>query len=342
MANEVLFLGGRLDSVVVSGVVVESNTTSRFNSAYADVCITLSSLASYISHQLFTQSGGVLSPETVVSGETLFLHFEYYHGNTPNGTLGKGVEIKDSSGYPWLKLQNNISDQIGVLYNSGTGPSPVWTLIGTRQFFGQGALYTVDVELTLGSPHGINFYLNGSLIVSGTFTQASFNNVSQIAYGANSRSISSIAGQYSQLIATRGISTIGAKVKTVRATAPGANTGWSGSYASVNEVVGSDASLQNAASAGLKSTHAMGDVTVPSGFEIKSVFHWMRAKNDGTGPTNIKSVLHLSGIDYTTGNLSGISLGYSPVGARYDADPLGTNWTQTTWNAIEAGYEAAT
>lgn len=345
MANEILFAGGRLDSLVLSsGAATELTTAGRFDSSYCDASVNIQDAAGQVDAGFYTQSGGVLSAATVVSGETLWVHVDTYGGGyASSGSNSLFICIRDSSGFPWLALKglngggNGFS--AGLYYNSGTGASPTWTLIGTVWTKDVGAIVTWDLELTLGSPHSINLYKDGALFRNGTFTQASFTNAAKMSFTGWHNSTGT---GYSQMLATRGISTIGAKVKTSRATAAGANTGWTGSYASVNEAVGSDANLQNAATAGLKSTHAMGDVTVPSGFEIKSVFHWMRAKNDGTGPTKIKSVLRHSGADYATADLSGIGLGYGPIGARYDADPLATNWTQTTWNAIEAGYESAT
>ena len=342
MANEVLFLGGRLESVEVSGSVNELTTSAYIDTSYVDASINPLSQVAFFAHNLFTQSGGVLSPDTVVSGETLFAHHEAYNRVSPSGDLGPGVEILDSFGHPWIKLQNNSSNLIGLHYNSGTGASPVWTLLGSRQAFAQSTKHIVDIEVTIGTPHTAKLYLNNNLLVNATFTQALFTNMARVTYGSNSRFISSITTPYSQVLVTRGISTIGAKVKYSRATGAGANTDWSGSYASVNEAINSDATLQNAPTAGLKSTHVVDNVSVPSGFEIKSIFHWLRAKNDGTGPTKIKSILRQSGVDYATADLTNIGLGYGPIGARYDADPIGTNWTEATWNNIEAGYEAAT
>lgn len=339
MVAEVLFTGGRPESVEIMGGAPFAATNSvLFDGSYADSALVVTEVADKVRHKLYTQSGGVLSTTTVISGETFFLHFECY-GNNTSSSPGNGIIIQDSSGNPWLRIYRGGSGTYGIYYNSGTGGSPVWTLLGGLQTQVTSALLAYDLEITLGSPHTAKLYQSGSLLVNQTFTQASFTNIGIVEYNCLYRT--GIGCYFSQLMATRGISTIGAKVKTIRATGAGANTGWSGTYASVNEVVNSDVNLQNAPTAGLKSSHVMGGVTVPSGFEIKAVFHWLRAKNDGTGPTNIKSLLRSSGVDYSTANLSGIGLGYAPVGARYDTDPLGSNWTASVFNAIEAGYEAA-
>ena len=343
MVAEVLFAGGRAESVaVLSGTVVDSTASGYFDSTYTDAGLSVgqayTDMAAFF---LYTQSGGVLSTTTVVSGESFFLHFEARISQDSN-TANEGVTLRDSAGFPWVKLRTS-NTLLGVYYNSGTGASPVWTLSGTAVTFGSSAGRVIfDVEVIIGSPHAVNVYTNGNLVIGTTFTQASFTNIARVLLQSLGRNITAPYTAYSQILATRDLSTVGSKVKTCRATGAGNYTQWTGTFASVNEAVGNDVTLQNAATAGLISTHAMGDVTVPSGFEIRSVFHWLRAKNDGTGPTNIKSKLRSSGADYTTADLSGIGLGYAPVGARYDSDPLGSNWTAAVWNAIEAGYEAAT
>lgn len=346
MTNEVLFAGGRIESVdVLTGSVAPLSTTTLFDTAYADCAIALTSQIAAFRHKIFTDSSGVLTPTTVVAGETLFAHFEIYAAlSGVAGADGGGVQLKDSSGFPWIRLSRLITNDPNLLalyVNTGTGASPTWTLLDTSFATSSGLQdFVFDIEVTIGSPHSVKLYFNGNLIRSGTFTNANFTNIAEVHYGNLNRTSSQV--NYSQLLTTRGISTIGAKVKTIRPTGAGANTGWTNTYTAVNEVVNNDTTLQNAATAGLKSTHAMGDVSVPSGFEIKTVFHWLRAKNDGTGPTNIKSVLRSGGVDYSTENLSNIGLAYAPVGARYNTDPVGANWTQSVWNAIEAGYEAAT
>ena len=342
MVAEILFAGGKRDSVeVLGGTVTDTTTAGRFDSSYADGAVQISvDAGSIFKHKLYTQSGGVLTPTTVEVGESFFLHFEVSGGNTTSSSDG-GITLRDSSAHPWVLLNHAGTGVIAIYYNSGTGASPVWTKVGADVGRAPETRYIYDIELVLGSPHTLNFYVDGSLVRSTTFTQASLTEIADVHYRGLYRVGAGVTA-LSQIMATRDISTIGAKVKTSRATGAGANTGFSGTYADVNEAVGSDVSLQSGVTAGLKSTHAMGDVTVPSGFEIKSVFHWLRAKNGGTGPVNIRSVLRHGGTDYATADLSGIGLGFGPVGARYDADPVGTNWTATTWNAIEAGYEAAT
>lgn len=341
MPAEVLFAGGRGESFYgISGSAVEGTTVGRFDSAYAD-CFLVIGRSDVVGHDLFTETANVLTPTSVVAGEVLWAHWEAYISNSPaTGGGGNIIVLRNSAGVDWVAVRcvTSNSTTFGIYYNSTPGGTATWVLTGSTYSFGAG-LFTLDLKFTIGSPHTVELFLNGSSILTGSFTDAGLTNIGKVKYSGNEQSS---GNGISQVMVTRDIPTIGGKVKTARATANGANTAWSGAFTDVNEVVGSDATYAYSTTAGQKESHAMTDVTVPSGMEIKSVFHWMRAKNDGSSPTNIKSLLRSGGVDYSTGNLSGIGLGYASVGARYNTDPgTGINWTQSGWNAIEAGYESA-
>lgn len=335
MPAEVLFLGGRLDSVKVIGSATE--VASSFDAVYADCSLNVFSTSS-LRCDLYTSTAGVLSATTVVSGETLWTHFDFRHDSSfTNG----GVWVwYDSSNFPWFRFVQTSSSIVQGQYNSGTGASPVWTNVGGTHLVG-GSLTTLDFRITLGSPHSFELFSDGTTRLNGTFTQALFTN---LAYFTCSGFHSANLSKFSQFALTRDIPTVGAKVRTMRPTANGANTAWAGVFSDVNEAINSDASVNSSGTAAQKETHAMGDLpALSAGTTIKSVWHWMRAKNDGVAPNNIKSVLRSGGVDYATGDLSGMSAGFGQVGAAYDLDPAtAAAWIAANVNALEAGYESAT
>lgn len=338
MPAEVLFVGGRAECFTPIGAVTENTSSTFRESAFTDVAIENTS-SNGVRFLLYTVSGVALVATTVVSGETFWLHFDAASGNTFTTTVPLLV-LYDSSGFPWLRIiVSSGSATSAVQYNSGTGASPVWTTVGSLFTFST-TLKTVDLRVTIGSPHIFGLYVNGSELLTGTFTQASFSNIARVDMGASGAN----QNYLSQIAATRDICTIGAKVKTFRPTANGANTAWAGVFSDINAAVGVDTSPATSGTAGQKETHAMGDFgAVGAGVKIKSIWHWMRAKNDGVAPNNIKSVLRLSAVDYSSANLSGIGIGYAPIGARYDQNPAtAADWTDSGWNAAEAGFESAT
>lgn len=339
MVAEVLFAGGRLDSLVVaSGSPTESTTAAHRNGTYADAASVCGTTGTVIEAGFFTDASNILSAATVVSGETLWVHFDFYNLGT-NFSTGVILSILNSANEPWFRIVSASGGVFTPQYNSGTGASPVWTAVGNSITIEGQTLFIFDLKLTMGSPHTFEFSLNSSLYSSGSFTQASFTAAAKARFAGSGGTSGSA---YSQIFCTRDISTIGGRVKYNRATANGANTGWTNTFANVAEAVGSDATVQAAATAGLKSTHVMQDITLFGTLKVRSIFHWLRANHDGSTPVNIKSVLRSSGVDYATGNLSGFGATLAAVGARYDLDPAtAAAWTVAGWNADEAGFEAA-
>lgn len=341
MSNEILFVGGRLDSVVqISGSSIsEQANASSFEAAYSDCSIRMGGPSDVIEAQNKTLSGGALAAASVVSGETFWFHKTVY---STNSAIYSGINLillMDNSGNPWVSVRGMGSGLAALHYNSGTGGSPTWTQFGSSFNWFSGTLRPVDLRVTLGSPHSASFYIGDTLVASGTFTQAAFTAIRATRISA----MYDLSSQhYSQIMATRGISTIGAKVKTLRATGAGSNSGWTGAHTNVNEAVNSDATFDSTAAAAAKQSYALADLTVPSGYTLGTPFHWLRAKNDGAAPSNIKSLIRSGGTDYSSANLAGIGFGYGPIGLRYDLDPDGGALSAAKIAGWEAGYEAAT
>lgn len=334
---QVLFAGGKLNSVTTTGTVVDSSVAGRFNATYCDSALNCDSTAD-IWTAAFVDSSGAAA--TVTTGQTCYAHVDI-HRVSGGATTGPYLFL-NGGGFPWLSVRGTgVSETVALYGNTGTGASPTWTQIGTGAgVLTAGVTYTIDIKVTLGSPHAVEFSIGGTLISSGTFTQASLTSLDTFS-GTMPTSISQHC--YSQILVTEGISTINAKVRYTSATAAGTNSGWTGAYTDINEAVGSDATVLSATSAGLKSTFAMDDVTVPAGYVIKDVFIWSRGKNDGSAPANIKTVIRSGGTDYAGSNMAGIGTSFGPLLDRRATDPAtSTAWTQSGWNAAEVGVESAT
>lgn len=331
----VLFAGGRLDSVlVVGGTVTENSTATNFDSAYADAALSITTASSIFEATQRDSSGVAVD---LASGETGFYHFEARIAS--NYSNSNPAYLVDSSGNPWLAMRGVGSGNYGLFYNSGTGASPTWTQIGSS-FAVSSAVTPIDIKLTLGSPHSAEWYVGGSSVASGTFTQASLTSIRGLRFAGNGIG----ANLFSQILIANGRSTVGAKVKTLRASGAGGNTGWTGAFTNVNEAVNNDATLDSTTAAGNRQTYAMGNLTVPTNYAILSVFQFLRAKNDGAAPANIKSVVRqgTTNYDYAT-NMSGIGTGFAALAARYDTDPsTGVGWTETGINSAEFGYLSVT
>jgi hypothetical protein len=340
MAQEILFTGGRLDSVTPIGTPTETNTTTMFDTALSDAAIVCNGTNSFSTKLYRNNPNEALTETTVVSGDTLYLHV-VSRQSSGNSSVGNVILFYGSDGYPWLSVRNpGTTGNFQMFYNTGTGPAPVWTATGTPFIAGTGAtLLTYDFQITLGSPHSVTAYVNNSSLMTTTFTLANLTNIAKIEFTA----VNSTATQnYSQILITRNIPTVGAKVKTIRATGAGSNSAWTGAHTNVNEAVNSDATVDTTGTPDLVQTYAMADYTPPEGYVIKSIWQWLRAKNDGATPLNLKSVLKTGGTDYVSTNLANMTIGFAPVGIKYDTNPATSGgWLSADWNASEIGYKSA-
>lgn len=344
----VLFVGGRLDSLtVVNGSPSEVTTAGTFDTANADAAVKCTGTADVVQASFFDAAN---TPVNLTSGQLGFVHWESRHAEDNTSYIGSGLivaSLVDSSGQPWVAIRATASGgPFGLFYNSGTGASPTWTQVSGTSTFSivTNTRYTYDIKIIIGSPHSVELSRNGSALTSGTFTQALLTTLRGVRLGGLQSGGFSADAFYSQIMAAEGRSTVGGKVDYNRATGAGGNSGWTGAFTNVNEAVNSDATLDSTTAAGNRQTYAMGDVTVPAGFSIQSVFHFMRAKNDGAAPANIKSVVRQSATNYDyASNVPGIGASFGPCLARYDTDPAtAAAWTQSGFNSAEFGYLSVT
>jgi len=336
--SRVVFAGGRLESLVlVAGT--PSDTVpggGRFNATYADAALTLNN-GDLVRTALFDSA---MAETTVAAGHTLWLRFDWQSSHVSGQD---GVILYGSDGYPYAKIRSPVAAaDMQIFGNTGTGAVPAWTQIGANVSTPD-ARTTFDFALAIAAsgPHTFTAYKNGVVtLATGTFTQAGLVDIASVDFLCWDQ----YAPTYlSQILATEDISTVGSFVKTSRATGAGAHSGWAGAYTDVNQAGDNNATANISDAAGQQQSYAMGDVTVPAGYWLGSVFHWLRAKNTGGNPSNIKSIARVASTDYIgASNMPTVGLGYGPAGARYDVNPAtGVAWTQSGWNAAEMGFESA-
>lgn len=332
----VLFAGGRLESLTIltgspmdtTGQIAGNNT---WDTNYSDAALDIN--GGSVRLDLYNPD---MSPATVGAGHAFWLHaYVWVYG--PHAYIA--YTFNDAAGEPWLRLYSDGNGNFLLQFNSGTALAPVWSTLGTYGTPAQGARqFDVEVQMPAEGEYIATLYLDGGATgATGAFTPGVSGGQPEVAnvvlFGLSDL-------YFSQLLATVDQSTIGAQVKTCRATAAGTYGQWTGAYTNVNEAGDNDATADQATTAGLKQTYPMSGVVVPEGFAIATVFHWLRAKNDGSAPENIQSALITAGGEHETGNLAGVGVGYGPAGTRYDTNPdTGAVWTQAEWNTpVQLGY----
>lgn len=338
----ILYAGGRLESVrVVAGSPSDSQSSGSYDSGASDASLFVPNGAE-VSCPLFDAT---MAATSVQAGHTLYFHMRARVGASgTNGDSRDLVIFYGTDGFPWIKWYHGGGGVVYLYQNTGSGASPNWTQISSGVNIGT-SIVTLDFAIALGAsgtPTVCSMYLgdNYQAAGSGSVTFATTPALASVHLLPGDSS----GGYYSQLAASQDLSLVGTVVKTMRATGNGANTGWTGGYANVNEKGDNDSTADLAATAGLLQSYPQTNVAVPTNYSIVTVFNWMRAKNDGSAPANIESVARVAGQNFVSGDLSGIGVGYSAVGYRYDVNPAtGLPWTQADWNApVELGYGSAT
>lgn len=333
MANRYLYAGGDPGTVRVTAGNI-SSSTANVNTTYADHSISMSNDTAIRVFVDFVDSAG--ASDFVDSTEDLWLRWDWA---CPTGTTGVGrdaVTVVDGSDQPWLSIRNTgVSLTFGVYYNSGTGGSPVWTLMGNTFVLPQSRL-EMNLKVRIGSPTSYELYISNQLHSSGSFTQASFTQAHAVLFAAPVNTF-----HISQMLFTAGIVTIGSYVYYGLPTAAGASSAWTGLFSAIDDSGASainDTDLISSSTNGQRSTFAYSDVpALPSGYAIGDVFLYTRARNNGVAPLNIKPVRRNSGgTDLVGSNFVGMGAGFVDFHTRY------TGLTSTEYNASQFGVEAAT
>lgn len=327
MANRWLFAGGAPSTVRVVGGVSVQTSTIYFDSTYADHAIQAFDTPNKIYADFVDASG---SSDFAASGETVWFRASIYFFSW--GQVGTMMQFVNGSDQPWLAVRSTSTQgTYGFYYNSGTGASPVWTLIGSTFSLANG-LHVFDMNLTIGSPHSAALYVDGTERATGSFTQAS---LTEIHAGM-------LAPYYdnnfffSEILASVGYPTVGSHVFYGKPNGAGSNSAWTGAYTAIDETAADDGDSIVSTTTGQRSTFAYDNLpTLSPGFAIGDVFMWTRAKADGTAPTNVKPVKRTGGVDSVGSQFSGMGAGWGEFLTRY------SGMSESDYNAAEFGVESA-
>lgn len=338
MANFDVFVGGRLEGVIATSNAVSLDINGfGFDPAYSDCSLTIPQGGSF--RYSFWDESGATGYE-VPAGNYVMAHAEVYLQQ--NNLTDIIYAIYDQTGRRCVGMWGDGNGNYLLVHNTGTEAAPVWTPLGGGFAFNpfNGTLGTVDLQLIIdaGGDHTAMLVCNNNLVQQTTFSDGSISG----ATGVYHASLSHGSSFWSQLLARQNGNTIAAHVKTTRATGVGTNSGWTGTYTDVNEPLTNDTTVNQAVTAGLKQSYPMANIAIPTGYLVSSVFYWLRAKNGGASPENIKSLVVDGGTEYDgAANMTpNPILPYSSVMERYDTSPAtGLAWGQAEWNApVEFGY----
>lgn len=335
--SRILYGGARLESVIVL-VGNPFDSSVNYDPAWSDAGLQVVDPGGSPQGAQFPCLDAAMAPTTCPDNSDFFLHM-YVHFRHSGRSQDNFVFV-DSSGNPYVRIHSTPDSNFQLFANTGTGVSPIWVQLGTDT---PQSAFNWDIQISINSAgsHSVRLFQDQVLTptLAGTFVCADFTNIAAVNAVTGYQ-----AGEWlSQVILTEDVPTIGARVKTSRATGAGHYSDWAGSYTDVNEVGDDDTTVNQSTVVGDKQSYPMSDITTPAGYMMHSVFCWLRGKESGVAPQNIVGLLYSGGTDYTTGVLPNLDLGFSSVGMRFDEDPAtSAPWTDSGYNAAELGFVSAT
>lgn len=215
----------------------------------------------------------------------------------------------------------------------------VWTTVGSAvvgDFQNDNSFETVDIHVVGNSGTGsITVYMAGAEATTGTADLTAVTGIDRI------RLDSSGAGGvvFSQLIIADE-PTIGWRLMTLVPSGNGSNMAWTGDYTSVDELQYNDADYMHSAAADQIETMTVTPVSVLSGYTVRAVGVYCRARRGGSGPQNIQLAVRTNGADYFSGTKA-LGLGFSSFGHVWDTNPdTAAAWLGSQVTALQVGVKS--
>jgi hypothetical protein len=318
--------------------VADQATAGRFDSDYVSAALRLTSSGS-------DGSRGRLDTPVFAAQSELWFHFEYYHPSaTISNTDGGWVDFYSGDNVV-VRLQM-VNGEMRVYLATSDAGSPTWDF---AQYTGVTiavlALTRLDIRLKLDNTEGaFDIYIDGSLVssFSGDTIKASSTTIDRIRLWCPS-TLSNISYDLdvSQII----VSTTDSRNLRCKPSVPtGAgttNTFDSGAYTDVDEAGVADDADYLAATA--NDQLFLGTVAdAPTGAAPVAVVLNARALSNSGSLLNAQLAVRSGTTNYFSGDIA-LEAGFSPISNVWETDPdTAAAWTESGFNAIEAGVRART
>lgn len=215
--------------------------------------------------------------------------------------------------------------------------SAAWTNVGSAVswagYTGSGVGETIDIHIVGNSVTG-----TATLYTSGSERTTATVDLSAVA-SLDTLRVSSGACISQVIVADE--PTIGWRLATNYPNGNGANTTWIGDYTSVDELDYTDADFIYSATANEVETFTHTGPAL-TGYVVRAVGVYARAKCGVGGPQNIQLALRVNGTNYFS-STKALSVGYTNVGHIWTQNPdTAADWLTTAVSAIQPGVKSIT
>jgi hypothetical protein len=305
----------------------------------------------------FIPSSSSVTESTATSGGTFDSSFSrcYMSGGASALTYyaSPAIAVPDEFYcHAYLRRKPNLGSSTYTLLSFWASSVEVFRIESTATTLQMKALIGA-VMTTVGSPlawdtgvlEHVDLYVDGNT-ASGTATLY-FGGTERITAAADLSSVTGIdevRGEYSAIASQVIIAdepTIGWRLLTRYPNGAGAATAWTGGYTDVDEAVCDDGDFCNSSTNGQVEQFTQTGPAI-TGYTVRAVGVYARAKKGGSGPTNLQIGIRVSSTDYFSASKA-LSVGYSAYGEIWEQNPATTaDWLNTAIDAIQPSIKAVT
>lgn len=315
----VYFMGGELNAFNPSNSsTIEVTSSGDFNSSFTRCALSCGGSSGH-----YGESVALTLPDEF-----------YFHCDLtwPLSTSGTGKISFYAGATEVFRLQSDNANLQMMALISG-----VMTNVGSAVPWAETSLETVDLYVDGNTVSG-----TARLYLSGTLQATASADLSQVT-GITKLRVYDHVG-YSQCISQVIISdesTVGWRLVTRYPNGNGTSGDWTGTYADVDEIVSSDVDFVNSSTNGQVEQFTQTGPAI-SGYTIRAVGVYARAKCGGSGPQNLQLSLRSSGTDYFSASQA-LNTGYAAYGNIWDTNPAtSAAWLSTAIDALQPGVKAIT
>lgn len=313
MANRYMYLGFDPSLLTSSVGTFDTNTGGgTFNPDYCDRSLWIDANSAYSCTARFFDG------DAAVMGETFECLFHVYLTRW-NGSNFENFAWRDRAGNSWLRLWSaSGGSEVHLQYNAGSASTPSWVSLGDPFVIAEDKRHAINLKLTLGSPHQVQFFIDQALIVNAEFTQGALDEIGMLYLRQFTVSGSSSQTAYSECACSVGINLLGAHVFLKGATANGTTSQWVGDVTDIDDPTVSDTDYISATDPDLVSTFAFPDLPVlDENQRMGDVFTFVRARNNGTTPNGVLPVRRDTSGTNNVGTALNISVGFETKITQY-------------------------
>lgn len=260
---------------------------------------------------------------------TYWHHMTAYVSGSGTGTA---LTLYNNSGTAVFRLQSTAGGTMQVQYWNGSA----WTQIGSNWSYSASTKYTLDLKVICGGSGSMEFYVDNTLVTSGSASMSSVTDIAKFRLG--NYAATNQQTYYSEVF-SRTTATVGCRLESEPPTSAGTDTDGTGAYTDIDEYDRNDGDSKVLPSSGNKASFKSAARTQGGIGTALAVTVTARASTDSG--QSIKFYLLISGTRYYSGSIA-LTASLLPYQYTWETNPA----TSSPWVLADAqsanlewGYE---